>query len=150
MSSEARPIDPARFASALEGLELPSLYEKSSEIRNQRSHLTSSNEQLLPFARDGDKDCDDAIKENLEVIARMNMRLDLLKAEIERRGMRWIDEKPSHDAAPKINGTSTPGEAGDPAAPATQPSGRLNDEELARRMAERMAEEDDDNEGVHL
>ncbi len=69
------------------------------EIRNSIAHLDYSNEQLKPFA-DGtdpsangrpDQDCIDAIKENEIVIARMQERIALLKAEVETRGSSWLE-----------------------------------------------------------
>ena len=99
MSNEATPIPPARFAEALKDLPLSSLHLKAAEIRNSIAHLDYSNEQLKPFA-DGtehssngrpDQDCIDAIKENELVIARMQERIALLKAEVEGRGSSWLE-----------------------------------------------------------
>jgi hypothetical protein len=97
MSNEVTPISPARFAAALKDLPLSTLHLKAAEIRNSIAHLDYSNEQLKPFA-DGtdpsahgrpDQDCIDAIKENEIVIARMQERIALLKAEVEGRGSSW-------------------------------------------------------------
>ena len=82
------PIDPARFAMALEGLPIDSIHAKAAEIRNSIAHLRSSNEQMMPFADEGDQDCKEAMFENLTVIGRMNQRIALLRAEVERRGNR--------------------------------------------------------------
>jgi len=99
MSHEAIPISPARFAAALKDLPLSTLHLKAAEIRNSIAHLDYSNEQLKPFA-DGtepssngrpDQDCIDAIKENEIVIARMQERIALLKAEVEGRGSSWLE-----------------------------------------------------------
>ena len=99
MSNEATPISPARFAAALKDLPLSTLHLKAMEIRNSIAHLDYSNEQLKPFA-DGteasangrpDEDCIDAIKENEIVIARMQERIALLKAEVEGRGSSWLE-----------------------------------------------------------
>jgi hypothetical protein len=99
MSNEAIPISPARFAAALKDLPLSTLHLKAMEIRNSIAHLDYSNEQLKPFA-DGtdpsangrpDQDCIDAIKENEIVIARMQERIGLLKAEVEGRGSSWLE-----------------------------------------------------------
>ena len=99
MSSEALPINPARFANALKDLPLETLHFKGAEIRNSIAHLDYSNEQLKPFA-DGtdpscngtsDHDCADAIRENEIVIARMQERIALLRAEVEGRGSSWLE-----------------------------------------------------------
>ncbi|KUJ20276.1 uncharacterized protein LY89DRAFT_682034 [Mollisia scopiformis] len=99
MSNEATPIFPARFAEALKDLPLSTLHLKAAEIRNSIAHLDYSNEQLKPFA-DGtepsangqpDQDCVDAIKENETVIARMQERIALLRAEVEGRGSNWSE-----------------------------------------------------------
>ncbi|KAM3085979.1 hypothetical protein ACMFMG_003029 [Clarireedia jacksonii] len=98
MSSEALPISPARFASALKDLPMSTLHLKAAEIRNSIAHLDYSNEEMKPFAEgrapecvngEKDQDCVDAIKENEVVIERMNERLNMLKAEVEERGGVW-------------------------------------------------------------
>ncbi len=94
MSSEAAPISPARFAAALKDLPLSTLHLKAAELRNSIAHLDYSNEELKPFAEgtdpstNGEPDhiCIDAIKENEVVIARLQERIELLKAEVESRG----------------------------------------------------------------
>jgi hypothetical protein len=87
------PITPVRFAAALPSLPLSSLALKVAELRNSIAHLDYSNEQLKPFAQgaDGDKDCVDAIRENEEVIRRMEERIGLVKEEVERRGASWSE-----------------------------------------------------------
>ena len=157
MSAETSPIDPVAFAQALESLPIETLHFKAAEIRNSVAHLKSSNEQLMPFADDGDQDCREAMFENLVVIGRMNQRVAFLRAEVERRGMRWADaEVEDADAAkdqPTVNGEhSTVNSQPRAAASGAQErasSGRLTDDELRARMTERMGE-DDDSEGVHL
>jgi len=117
MSNEAAPISPARFAAALRDLPLSTLHLKAMEIRNSIAHLDYSNEQLKPFA-DGtdpssngqpDQDCIDAIKENEIVIARMQERIDLLKAEVEARGSSWLEFQSAEEIQagdePLVNGT---------------------------------------------
>lgn len=169
MSSESQPISAPRFAAALPELSLESLHAKAAEIRNSIAHLKSSNEQLREYAIQGDKDCYEAMVENEEVIERMVHRIELLKKEVEGRGMRWVEEE-EQDGTEKsgVNGEGT-GEDGSidgveehtngsggvtgaetegrtrtsPAA-----SGRLTDEELRRMLAERMGDGDED--GVHL
>lgn len=93
MSSEARPIDPLRFAEALETLPLDALHAKAAELQNSMEQLRSSNEQMVPFADEGDQDCKDAMFENLGVITRMHERVELIKAEVEKRGMPWPSEE---------------------------------------------------------
>lgn len=136
MSSDARPISPAQFAAAIEDLPLENLYAKVSEIRNSIAHLQRSNKELEDYSNSagGDNDCMAAVRENEEVIDRMNSRIELIKKEVERRGQKW------HEAV--VNG-----EVDSEAAA----SGTLNDDELRREMETRVAGEDDDaEEGVHL
>ncbi|KAK4110500.1 hypothetical protein N656DRAFT_781709 [Canariomyces notabilis] len=119
MSADARPITPAAFAAALKDLPLSSLRLKVAELRNSIAHLDYSNEQLRPFAdgtatavspstsqpqpqpsqsqsqssqhQQGDQDCIDAIRENEEVIERMQERIRLVRAEVEERGFSWAE-----------------------------------------------------------
>jgi hypothetical protein len=121
MSSEALPISPTRFAAALTDLPLSTLHLKVLELRNSIAHLDYSNEQLRPFAEgtatttttttttgpstttssetqtqtqgpsEPDPDCLDAIRENEAVIARMQARIALVRAEVERRGLSWAE-----------------------------------------------------------
>ena len=172
MSSETiNPIDPARFALALESLPLDALHAKAAEILHSINHLRSSNEQMLPFAEQGDADCRDAMFENLAVIGRMNGRVGLVKAEVERRGQRWSEGEvedghggskegdlpngvvlngnvsAGSEAASHVNGTG-----GDEVPAPRAPSGRLTDEELRAQMAAHLGGGDDeeDDDGVHL
>jgi hypothetical protein len=55
MSHQALPIDRVRFAEALESLPLDALHSKVAELRNSMNHLRSSNEQMMPFADQGDQ-----------------------------------------------------------------------------------------------
>ncbi|KAK1823986.1 hypothetical protein LTR12_001519 [Friedmanniomyces endolithicus] len=164
------PIDPSRFAAALEELPLDTLHSKAAEIRNSIIRLRESNEQMMPFADEGDADCREAMFENLQVIGRMNGRLGLLKAEVERRGMVWVRdpedlrEGPEGEGAEEVGGTNgTNGAAngangqhatgsgaisGEVAAPRA-PSGRLTDEELRRQLAAQL-DGDENDDGVHL
>jgi len=135
MSSQAGPISPTQFASALAELPVENLYTKVSEIRNSIAHLERSNEELQQYSDsvNGDADCLAAVRENDEVIRRMNDRIDLVKKEVERRGQKW------HQG--EVNGdTDGPVPIG----------GTLNDEELRRQMEARITEDDGDEEGVHL
>ncbi|KAK0254771.1 hypothetical protein LTR91_026280 [Friedmanniomyces endolithicus] len=164
------PIDPSRFAAALEELPLDTLHSKAAEIRNSITRLRESNEQMMPFADEGDAECREAMFENLQVIGRMNGRLGLLKAEVERRGMVWmrdpedLREEPGEESAAHMNGTTatngvtnrTNGQhvvennaiSGQVAAPRA-PSGRLTDEELRQQLAAQL-DGDEDDDGVHL
>lgn len=94
------PITPARFAAALKDLSVASLHLKVLEIRNSLAHLAHSNAQLRPFAEGAvaalggepgapDPDCADAIRENEAVIERMRARVELVRAEVEERGLSW-------------------------------------------------------------
>jgi hypothetical protein len=108
MSHEARPISPARFASALEDLPLANLYSKAFEIRNSIAHLQRSNEELQAYSDSqagGDADCLEAVRENEAVIERMRERVGLVKREVESRGGRW------HEADVEVDGVN--GEKGD-------------------------------------
>lgn len=162
MSAEARPISPTAFALAIQDLPVATLNNKALEIRNSMAHLLHSNEQLQEFADQGDQDCIDAIAENRTVMSRMEERISLLRAEVEGRGLRWYEDHAQEEV--KVNGVnedgSTPRVNGDgpgsASAEANQsqpaaPSGRLNDEQLQRLLAERLGEQDDnEDDGVHL
>lgn len=103
MSAESLPITAAAFSAALKDLTIPSLYAKVSELHNSIAHLEQSNIELRQFLEgepDGDKDCEEAIVENDEVVKRMLERIDLVKAEVEARGQQWIE----------LNGTVEPDE----------------------------------------
>lgn len=108
MSSEALPISPTRFAEALKDLPASSLALKVLELRNSIAHLDYSNAELKPFAEgtkstldqqgnnnnstepgQPDPDCQEAIAENEGVIARMQERISLIRAEVEGRGLNW-------------------------------------------------------------
>ncbi|KAI0390702.1 hypothetical protein F5Y17DRAFT_48784 [Xylariaceae sp. FL0594] len=119
MSSESQPITHARFAEALRSLPDSSLALKLAEIRQSVAYLDYSNEELRPYAEgrkralvvgtattihvtempegaegeigEGDKDCIEAIEENNAVIARMQTRIELVRAEVEARGLDWDD-----------------------------------------------------------
>ena len=172
MSATAPPITPARFAAALPALPLSNLYAKAAELRNSIIRLEDSNAQLQSFAEEGDRECADAIRENEEVIARMEERVELLKAEVEGRGFLWDagekgnfpngGKEPGEDVEMVENNEAVSGgEGGDERAAVgingvtetrTRDTGRggtLGDEELMRRLRDRM-EEDADDGGVHL
>ena len=166
MSANAFPISAARFAAALPDLPLSSIHNKAAELRNSIAHLQNSNFQLQSFADEGDADCEEAMRENDEVIERMKERIRLLKAEVERRGSSWHggegkvgeeDLEVIGDVV-AVNGVSSEAEAvrdqdmnAGRAGDATAISGRrIGDEELARRLGERVQEQIDDGDGVYL
>ena len=152
MSHGALPIDAKAFAEALESLPIDALHAKVAEIQNSISHLKSSNDQMMPFAEEGDDDCKAAMFENLVVIGRMNDRIQLLRGEVERRGLRWADGEVEDEQNRKRTTTDgTDREATgsqNTTATAGRGSGSLTDQELRDRMAAQM--EDDDEVGVHL
>lgn len=97
--------------------------------------------------------------ENLIVIGRMNERLQLLRAEVEGRGMRWADAEVEDKAMTDVdgevvNGTSSGTDAHTGASQQNQaaaaPSGRLTDDELRARLLERLGDDGGEEEGVHL
>jgi hypothetical protein len=126
----------------------------------------------------GDTDCLEAIRENEVVIERMRERVGLLKREVEKRGGRWHEADAEVDGVSREEGDGEVTENGHASGvmdgeqglngEAIQESetsraehpgradgdgpreagGRLNDEELRRRMLERMDENDED--GMHL
>jgi hypothetical protein len=94
MSATATPISPARFAAALQDLPISSIYAKAAELTNAITHLRASNTQLAAFAASGDADCAEAMRENEDVIARMEERIQLCRAEVEgNRGLVWEVER---------------------------------------------------------
>ncbi|CAP69540.1 uncharacterized protein PODANS_1_11990 [Podospora anserina S mat+] len=183
MSSSSTPITPSAFASALPSLPLPSLHLKVLELRNSIAHLDYSNEQLHPFAHPSsgppDPVCVEAISENNIVIARMQERISLVKAEVETRGLSWTEfqskeeieklDKQEPGVVAETNGerhsawTDGTFQAGrivngevvmDDVAGGgqAQQGGSIGDEELRRRMEERMRDMgvDDEEGGMHL
>lgn len=115
------PITPARFAAALKDLSPASLHLKVLEIRNSLAHLSHSNAQLRPFAEgaaaapggvpgEPDADCADAIRENEAVIERMRGRVELVRAEVEGRGLSWREFEAKDEL-----GDDEPGAVGGPA-----------------------------------
>lgn len=154
MSSTTTPISPTRFAAALAALPLDSLHAKAAELRNSIAHLEASNKELQSFADEGDRDCREAIEENRQVIGSMEERIELLKREVEGRGFLWEGEKEDKDGDSRmINGEDvrTQGRADVNGSTAPERNRGLGDEELARRLRERMeAENDGEDEGLHL
>ncbi|KAK3397786.1 hypothetical protein B0T20DRAFT_231794 [Sordaria brevicollis] len=128
-SNESLPITPQAFAAALEDLPPSALHLKVLEIYNSIAHLKYSNEQLRPFAEgleaplgyestqqnQPDPDCVEAIRENEEVIVRMEERVQLIKNEVERRGLSWteFERKEEVEAAAARNRARGPVETGE-------------------------------------
>jgi len=174
MSAEALPITASQFAMAIQDLPVENLYSKAHELTNSITHLEGSNKQLQEYSdsmrddtslpestrHEGDKDCLEAIQENLAVIARQKERIALLRSEVERRGGRWHEgageETNGHDAAESAEqaaSTTATATNGAPAAPAT--GGRMTDEQLNQGLLDLLGhdsspEEDDANHGMHL
>lgn len=146
MSSNAAPISAEAFALAIHDLNVALLYSKAAEIRNSIFHLQTSNGHLIPYANEGDHDCAEAIRENEATIERMNERIALLKAEVERRGMMWHET-----AAPQEDGDTANGIVGRQR-PVAVNQDREEQERAAilRRAEEAMRENDHENEGVEL
>lgn len=109
MSAEALPISPARFALAIKDLPLTTLHLKAAELRNSIAHLEYSNLELKPYAsppsskETPDAVCAEAIKENEEVMGRMQERLDLLKVEVEGRGASWLEFMSNDEVVGALN-----------------------------------------------
>ncbi|KAJ5811829.1 hypothetical protein N7474_008130 [Penicillium riverlandense] len=105
MATESLPISPSAFASAIQELPLSALYAKVSELRNSIAHLHRSNAELRTFLaesqdpEDEKKELEGYVAENEDVVASMNVRIALLKVEVERRGQLWIEaeEKEGED-----------------------------------------------------
>ncbi|RAO65326.1 uncharacterized protein BHQ10_001338 [Talaromyces amestolkiae] len=173
MSSEAQPISPSAFAEAIQELPLSSLYAKVSELRNSISHLTRSNEQLRTYIIESDegpdspdnKELETYVLENEEVMQAMAERIRLLKAEVEGRGQRWMEEVLEDgeeegeyfdgeiiesENPPLVNGVQsheTNGDTNGHVVPRvnglTNPSNPQNGDQERRN-------EDDDDEGIYL
>jgi hypothetical protein len=141
MSSQTAPISPTRFAAALTDLPISALYAKAFELRNSLTHLRASNDQLAEFP--DDKDCAEAIAENEETMQRMEDRVLLIEYEVTTvRGLPWKPD--GEDEVPREQAEVVVGR------------NRIGDEELARRLEERLREdegeanEDGDGSGVYL
>jgi hypothetical protein len=99
-----------------------------------------------------DQDCKDAMYENLVVISRMNERIDLIRAEVEKRGMRWSEAEVEDRQVSErmVNGDSTSTTHTQSSQP---PSGRLTDEQLRAQLEARLVQDtqdDQEEEGLHL
>ncbi len=169
MSAYSTPIPLPRFAAAIKVLPLSNLHSLAAELRNSIAHLGSSNLLLAPFAEgdDVDKDCVDAIRENKEVMVRMMERIGILRHEVEGRGFRWAEpemesgvggvdvlnggnddgeeeEEEEESPAQETNGAVSRGLTAESGRRST--GGRIGDEELRRRLEERLNEEEDGEE----
>jgi len=158
-SASTPSIPPALFALALHDLSIDAVHSKILELQNSIVHLLSSNAQMAPFAGEGDDVCRDAISENAGVIARIEERVQLCRAEVERRRLVW-----SSHGSQTPNGLETCRVGSEPSQTSSEflenrhvaeevarqpaPNGRLTDEELRRRLEAQMQNEED--EGVHL
>ncbi|KAI1386876.1 uncharacterized protein F4822DRAFT_328680 [Hypoxylon trugodes] len=187
MSSETQPINPARFAEALKDLPAESLALKVLELRNSIAHLDYSNAELKPYAEgraptldqqgettQPDQDCIDAIAENEAVITRMQERIELIRVEVEGRGLSWrefqgkADEETaatdggntdSDHLTNGVNGTGASDQTQHPAwQDGTFQTGTISqlgaeERELLRQLQSRMPPEDEDDDpegGMHL
>ncbi|KAL4975471.1 hypothetical protein BDW66DRAFT_137339 [Aspergillus desertorum] len=109
MSAETVPITPAAFAEAIKELTLPILYAKVAELQNSIAHLRRSNHELRLFITEScetvaDKqELEGYIAENDKVERSMIERIQLCKAEVERRGQTWIE------LGTEANGTTSTG-----------------------------------------
>ncbi len=101
---------------------------------------------------EGDQDCIDAVKENGELIGQMEARVLLLRREVERRGYQCGDDEATEvhrngEAEVKDVAVQAPVGA-EESRDGTHSSG--GDEELARRLRERMEEDGQEDDGVYL
>ena len=76
------------FESALEPLSVSQLYAECHRLLNSIYHLRRSNATLLTEDFASDPDCREAVLENEEVIARQQRRVEMVQAEMKRRGFR--------------------------------------------------------------
>jgi hypothetical protein len=157
MAAVGHSITPEAFALAISDLPLENIYTKAAELQNSITHLLNSNIQMQPFAEEGDFVCRDAIRENNEVIKRMEERIGLCRTEVESRGQVWMGgtsiraEANEGELLPngELLSNGVNGHAQESSVEhSRQPSGRLNDEELRRQLEAQLG--DDDDEGVHL
>lgn len=174
MSGNSAPITPSEFAEALTALPTSSLFAKASEIRNAIAHLRISNVELRNFVEaspGGDHDCEEAIAENIEVIARMEERIALVKVEAESRGSRWdvyeaeavnLDH-PDNREAPGATHNGDPidtshGDGLNGAEDSTVHIGSVHQPSVAdeqsrgsmEELVSRFAAEEDEEDGIHL
>ncbi|KAK6858338.1 hypothetical protein PG995_006037 [Apiospora arundinis] len=91
MSAQTRPPTAEEFAIALTELPASSLALKVLELRNQIAHLDYSIAEMRPFAEAAEPDqiCVEGIQENEVVIGKVQQRIELIRKEVENRGMSW-------------------------------------------------------------
>lgn len=151
MAAVGHSITPEAFALAITDLPLENIYAKTAELQNSISHLLDSNVQMKPFADEGDTICRDAIRENDEVIKRLEERIKLCQTEVERRGQIWMggSAAPSNGIEPNslINGDGVHADVQSQESEG-RPGPRLTDEELRQQLEARLDE--DDEGGLHL
>lgn len=106
MADATSPITPARFAAAIRELPVDSLSIKVKELELSIVRLEYSNEEMRPFAEgtaEGltgpDEVCIEAIQENGVVIERQRERIDLVRREVEARGLSWAEFETSRKTA---------------------------------------------------
>jgi hypothetical protein len=89
--------------------------------------------------------------ENLVVISRMNERIELLRAEVEKRGMRWSEAEVEDR---QVSERMVNGDSASTNTTQSQPqSGRLTDEQLRAQLEARLVQDtqdDQEEEGLHL
>lgn len=90
--------------------------------------------------------------ENLVVISRINERIELLRAEVEKRGMSWseADVQTPRVSESMVNGYSASTTQTQSSQP---PSQHLTDEQLRAQLEARLAQDtqdDQEEEGLHL
>lgn len=152
MSADTTPISPTRFAAAIKELSLPTLHLKVLEIRNSILHLQYSNAQLRPYAEGAattldaadaaagrpDPDCVEAIRENEAVIARMEERVDIIRAEVEERGHSWNEFRSKEEVEAGRHGNESDAN-GVNGVNGTAPAPLTNGLDAAREEEERVA-----------
>ncbi|KAJ5113035.1 hypothetical protein N7456_001569 [Penicillium angulare] len=118
MTTAAPPIDPAAFAEAITELPLSAVYNKISELRNSIAHLHRSNSELRLFLEESQdteeekKELEGYILENEGVITSINVRVSLLKTELENRGQPWVEgEERKYGDGDGITETQGPSES---------------------------------------
>ena len=157
MSAESLPITPVAFAEAIKELTLPVLYAKVAELQNSIAHLRRSNQELRHFISEScesqadREELEGYIAENDGVEKSMIERIELCKAEVERRGQTWIE------LGADANGTTSTegeGEQGQPAREDSTASASMNgtSSNTEAHPAERLRDRDNDGEddGLYL
>lgn len=156
MSSAAVPISADRFAEAIMDLPIGNLHMKAAEIRNSILHLEHSNKQMQSYTDDGDRECVEAVRENLDVITRMEERVKLLKDEVSRRGLPWPgSDETRENGGPngnEINGSvqSDHVRGNEPQSVASQPERSTQNNGREGEIRRMIAQDDSDEHGVHL